>query len=827
MRGILDELRSAFRGFLKSPLFTVVAIASLALGIGANAAIFSLLDQVLLRSLPIRNPQELIQISQKGSHYGNNRGSRMNSYPLYRDYRDQSTVLSGVLCRREIDMNIVVGTSNERVSGEMVSGNFYEVLGVSAAAGRVLSQSDDLQPGGHPVAVLSHDYWKSRHNADPNVIGQSIRINNFPFTIIGVSAAGFTGLDPTTSPAIRVPVMMKPQMTTAWNDLDNRRSRWVQIFARLKPGITEDQARSALQIQFHSIREEEVKEAAFKNATPFSKEEFLRGLVVVVRAANGYSELRQTFSQPLQILMGIVGMVLLIACSNVANLLVARASGRRREMAVRAALGASGWRLARPLLIESLLLSAIGGISGLILAYGLDALLISFLPSGDNPLLVDPKPDWRIFAFTFGVAAFTGLLFGLIPALTAARADAARALKEEGRGMSSNSGLMRKTLVGVQIALSVMLLIAAGLFVRSLENLRMVDTGLNISRLVQFSVDPSLNGYTAQRISTLERELVARFQSMPGVESAAISSVAKMHGFEWDSSVTIEGHQSKQGENIGPYMDAVSPGYVTSMGMRILEGRDLRDNDSENTALINKKFSDKYFGGRPLGRHVGFGGDPGTSTPIEIVGVFSDARYENLRDEVPIQMLIPVYTGKRASSFVVYVRARGDESALFSQERGLVRQLDPALSIYEMRSFSEQVDQILSTERMVSFLASAFGLIATILASIGLYGVLSLAVARRLKEIGIRIALGAEAGSVIRLVLGEIALLILGGILVGVPAAMLLSRYIESQLYGLKATDPLTLIFAVTLILAIALIAAWIPARRATQVNPLDVLRYE
>ncbi len=822
-----EDIKLAVRGFLRSPLFTFVAVASLALGIGANAAIFSLLDQVLLRSLPIKNPQELIQISQKGSHYGNNRGPRMNSYPLYRDYRDHSTALNGVVARREIDMNLVLGKTNERVQGELVSGNYFEVLGVGAAVGRVLTSDDDKTPGGHPVAVLSYDYWQSRMNGDPGVVGRQIKVNDFPMTVIGVSAPGFNGLDPASSPAVRVPVMMKKQMTPAWDDLENRRSRWVQVFARLKPGVSEEQARSALQAQFRSIREVEVKDEAFKNATPYAKQEFLRGLVVVVRAANGYSEMRQTFGKPLQILMGIVGMVLLIACSNVANLLIARASGRRKELAVRAALGASRWRLARPLLVESLMLSCAGGVVGLALAYALDALLLSFLPTGNTPLMIEARPDFRIFGFTLGVAMLTGLLFGMVPALTAARADAAPALKEEGRGMSSGSGFLRKALVGVQVALSVLLLIAAGLFVRSLMNLRNVDTGLKVSHLITFGIDPSLNGYTAARMHTFQKELVARLKALPGVENVGLANVPKMRGWEWDSSVTLEGYVAKQGENIGPYMDAVSPGYVETMGMRILEGRDFRENDTEKVALINKKFADKYFGGRPVGKHFGFGGDPGTKTDVEIIGVFSDARYENMRDAVPIQALIPLYTAPRPFSFVVYARSTGDEQGLFAQARQLVRQLDSTLSIYEMRSFSEQVDQILFTERLVSFLASVFGLIATILAAIGLYGVLSLAVARRLKEIGIRVALGAEPGTILRLVLGEIAALIVGGVVVGVPAAILLSDFIKSQLYGLEATDPMTLTLAVVMIVAVALAAAFVPARRATQVNPLDVLRYE
>ncbi len=827
MRGITDEIR-------------FVAVASLALGIGANSAIFSLINQVILKSLPVERPGELIQVFQSGNHYGNNQGPRMNSYPMYVEFRDQSPVHAGMICRREIGVSVAFEGTTERTMGELISGNYFDVLGVKAHKGRLIRPGDDVKKGGHPVVVLGYDYWTTRFASDPAIIGKELLINNFRMTVIGVSAQEFFGLDPTRATPIRVPVTMRAEMSAGQDDRENRRSRWVQIFARLKPGLSVTQAKAQMQTQFHAMREMEVKEAAFAKASDVSKQEFLRGKLEVEEAANGYSGTRREMAKPLWILMGIVGLVLMIACTNVANLLIARATGRRKEFAVRAALGASRWRLMRPLLIESVMLSCAGGVCGLLLAFSLNSLLLTFLPAGVVPLRIAASPDWRVLGFTFLIACATGLLFGLFPALNAGGTDAAPALKEEGRGMSSGaSSIIRKVLVGVQVALSILLLIAAGLFVSTLQNLKLADTGLKTSRLITFQASPPLSGYDTTRTKQFIKDFKQRAEAMPGIGKVGIGTIDKMSGNEWDSTVTVEGFKHDAGKMPGPYFDAVTPGYVEAMGMKILTGRDFRDSDAHNepndlkkakwrVCMINQKFADTYFQGRnPIGYHLGMGGDPGTITDIEIVGVFSNAKYVDVREDVYIQVLVPLYETSFPMSMVAYVRTGSDQAGAFGQVRGIIRQMDASLPLYAMRSFEDQIDASLSTERLLSFLASIFGVIATILAAIGLYGVLALAVSRRSKEIGIRIALGAEAGNVISLVMKEILFLIAGGILVGIPAAILLSSYVQSQLYGMKGSDPATFAIAVGSLIVVALLASWLPARRATRVNPIEVLRYE
>jgi predicted permease len=840
MYGVIEELRAAIRSLVRSPLFTLVAVASLALGIGANSAIFSLIDQVILKTLPVDRPGELVQIFQSGSHYGSNSGPRMNSYPMYKDFRDTSPVHAGMLARRESSFSVTFEGVSERTGGELISGNYFDVLGVKAHLGRLISPADDVTKGGHPVAVLGYDYWKTRFNRDPDIVGKEILVNNNRLTIIGVSSEGFFGLDPTRVVSLRVPITMKAQMTPGWDAMEDRRSRWVQVFARLKSGVSLDQAKAQLQTQFSAIRQTESKDAAFSGAAPEVVSMFLKGRLEVEPAANGYSGMRRQMAQPLWILMGIVVLVLLIACTNVANLSIARSLTRRKEFAVRAALGASRWRLMRPLLIESTVLSCIGGFAGLILAFNLNALLIRFLPPSSSPLRLAAEPDWRVLAFTFGVALLTGILFGLFPALSAGQTDAAPALKEEGRGMSTgSSSVVRKGLVGFQVALSILLLIAAGLFVKTLQNLKLADTGLATTRLITFQAEPSLSGYSTERIKQFIREFKQRAESTPGIVKVGVGTVAKMSGNEWDSTVTVEGFKHDHTKMPGPYFDSVTPGYVEAMGMKILSGRDFRDSDANaeppiaqrttwKVCLINKKFADTYFAGRnPIGYHIGMGGNPGTKTDIEIVGVFSNAKYMDLREDVQIQVLVPLYETAYPASMVTYVRTSNEESAAFGQLRNMIRQMDPNLPLYAMRTFEDQIENILSTERLLSFLASIFGVVATLLAAIGLYGVLSLAVSRRLREIGIRIALGAESANVISLVVKEILFLILGGIAAGVPAAILLSRYVESQLYGIQATDPFTFVLAVGALVAVALLSSLLPIRRATRVNPIEVLRYE
>ncbi len=519
---LLADLRFAVRTLRRSPLFATVAILSLALGIGANTAIFTLLDQVLLRKLPVKDPESLVMLYQRGAHNGSNMGDRMQSYPIYKDWQTKAAPLAEVLCRRLVNTSVSVDNQTERVDAEMVSGNFFTMLGVGAAAGRVFSSAEDDQTyAGHPVAVLSYDYWVTRFARDPKVVGKKILVNNYPMTVVGVSAEGFAGLDPAKSPQVRVPILMKPVMVPEWTflEMDDRRTRWVQVFARLKPGYTAESAVAPLQGLFQQIRQFEMTEAKAKDWSQYARDQFMKGTIKVDPAATGYSNLRNDFSNALIVLMCMVGLVLLIACANVANLLIARAFARQKEIAVRLSMGATRGQLIRQLLVESLLLSFAGGAAGVGLAIAMTRGLLALVPTEGNPLLLKPEPDLRVMAFTLGLTMLTGVLFGLLPALRASRPDLWATLKDTVGSIAGAGGslYLRKGLVAAQVALSFLLLFGAGLFVRSLQNLQTTDTGFkDIDNLVTFQVSPALNGYDEPRTVGFYRELLERLRAVPG-----------------------------------------------------------------------------------------------------------------------------------------------------------------------------------------------------------------------------------------------------------------------------------------------------------------------
>ncbi len=632
MTSVLADLRLALRGLRRSPLFSIVAILSLALGIGANTAIFTLIDQVLLRKLPVRDPDQLVMLYQQGSHNGSNMGTRMHSYPLYQDLQQKAEPLSEVLCRRLVPASVTVDNQTERVEAEMVSGNYFTMLGVQPAAGRVFSSNDDQAYMGHPVVVLGYDYWVSRFASDPAVVGRTIRVNNYPMTVVGVSAAGFAGIDPAQAPQIRVPIQMKPVMVPDWDwvHMDDRRTRWVQVFARLKPGYTIESAAAPLQGLFTQIRTYESTLPAAKDWSPYSRQQFLKGQLRVEAAAMGFSGLRNDFSTALIVLMCMVGLVLLIACANVANLLIARAFMRQREIAVRLSLGASRWRLVQQLLVESLALSFAGGLLGILLAAALTRSLLALIPSEGSPLLISSTPDLRILAFTFGLTCLTGIVFGLLPALRASRVDLWTTLKETVGSIAGSGGslFLRKGLVTAQVALSFLLLFGAGLFVRSLENLKTTDTGVALDNLVTFQLSPALNAYTDEKTVQFYRELQDRLRASPGVKSAAFATVPILSGNEWDSTTSVEGHQAKDGEDMQAFMNALSPGYFDAMQIPILEGRDFTWMDARETptvAIVNRRFAEHFFPGRSaVGKHLGRGGGPKTKLDVEIIGVVAD-----------------------------------------------------------------------------------------------------------------------------------------------------------------------------------------------------------
>jgi predicted permease len=834
MANLSADLRFALRSLRRNPLFSIVAILSLALGIGANTAIFTLLDQVLLRKLPVKAPEELVMLYQRGPHNGNNMGDRMHSYPIYRDYQQKAAPLSEVLCRRLISASLSVDNQTERVDAEMVSGNYFSMLGVKPAIGRVFSsQEDDRVYQGHPVAVLSYDYWVRRFNADPKVIGKKILINNYPMTIVGVSAAGFTGLDPTVSTQVRVPVLMLPVIMPEWKwlKMEERRSRWVQVFARLKPGYTAESAQAPLQVLFRQVREYEATLPAAAKWTPYSRGRFLQGTIHVQKAATGYSSVRNEFSTALIVLMCMVGLVLLIACANVANLLIARASARQKEIAVRLSIGASRGQLVRQLLVESMVLSAAGGVAGVGLAYAMARGLLALVPVEGNPLLVRPEPDQRILLFTLGLTFLTGLVFGLLPALRASRPDLAATLKDTVGAIAGRGGslFLRKGLVSAQVALSFLLLFGAGLFVRSLQNLKTTNTGFREpDNLVTFQLSPAYSGYDDVRVVHFYQELLDRLRATPGIKSAALASVPLLHGWEWDSTVSVEGHQAKDGENMQAFMNSLSPGYFATMGIPILEGRDFDARDLRkdvNVAIVNRAFARHYFGERSaVGRHLGRGGAPGTKLDVEIVGVSADTLYEGPREGVRRQVFIPNW-GNGGVAF--YVRTAMGSAATFGAVRREIKALDSSMPVYELKTLSGQLDEILLTERLIALLSAGFGLLAMLLAAVGLYGVMAFVVTRRTKEMGVRMALGAQPAAVLSLIMREVVLLLAIGLMVGGVGAYGLGRFVAAQLYGVKATDPWVACTAMAVLLAVSGTAGLIPARRASRIDPILALRYD
>ena len=848
MGHLIRDLQYAWRGLTRAPMFTAVALLSIALGIGANTSIFTLVDEVLLRMLPVKDPEQLVLFNGARNHYGNNSGGNMISYPMYEDFRDNFVdsatkmprisptvpnpaptpkVFSGMFARRQIAMNVGVNDQTERVSGELVSGTYFEVLGVRAAVGRLIGPDDDKTRGDGFVAVLSYDYWRNRFGGDPNIVGQPLSISGHRFTIIGVSQAGFNGLDIGSVSNVRVPLMLKAQMTPNWDDVDNRRSRWVNVFGRLKPGVTQDRALAAMQPFFHGLLEQEVQMPPFSNTTPYTREQFLKGQVSLLPAAQGRSPIRQQLESPLKLLFYIVGGVLLIACANVASLLIARASSRQKEIAVRLALGASRGRIVGQLLVESVMLAAVGGLLGLAVAAWTTRFLLGFLPATGTPHLISGSIDYRILVFNFVLSLLTGLVFGLVPALRSTKPNLAPTLKDQvGAVVGGGSMRLRKGLVIAQVTISILLLVGAGLFIRSLRNLRLLDLGLKTENLIAFNVAPTLSGYTPVRTKQFDKQLLERASALPGISSMAFAQMGLLEGNEWDSSMSVEGYEPKPGEDMNPYCNAVSPGYFKTMGIGLLAGRDFDDRDaryevgdpnvqlpSYKVAIVNESYAKHYFGDRsPLGRHIGFGINPGTKTPIEIIGVVKDAKYTGVRDDIPRQVFFAFMENDFAGGAVMYVRTAIQSEAAFGSIRQTMRQLDSNIPMYNPRTMDAQLDQSLLNDRLVATLSAAFGVLATLLAVIGLYGVMAFTVARRTREIGVRMALGAVQGDVVWLVMREVLMLVGTGIVLGLAGAWGLGRLVSSQLYGVTANDPATIAGAAVLLAAVALVAGYVPA---------------
>jgi len=842
---LLRDFKYAVRMLLRTPGFTAVAVLTLALGIGANTAIFTLLDQVLLRLLPVKDPQELVLLTMRGHHYGSNWGGNAISHPMFRDFKDHNEVFSEMFCRFPTTVSLTFNGQAELVPLELVSGTYFPVLGIRPFLGRLFTPDDDRVPSGHPYIVLSYDFWRTRFASDPGIVGKDLLLNNYKMSVVGVAQPGFDGVELGRSPKLFVPIMMQAQVIVGNPEdmLKERRNRWVNAFGRLKPGISQRQAQAGLQPFMHSMLEMEVQQAAFNRASKHDRDEFLKCWIEVLPGSQGRSYLRRQLSTPLWVLMAITGAVLLIACANLANLLLVRGSGRSREIAIRLALGAARPRIIGQLLVESLTLSALGGLAGLAFAFWADkALLQAYLPSDSGGVRISSAPDLRILLFNAAVTILTGVIFGLVPALQTTKPNIVGTLKDQAGAVLGGHHRLRKALVIAQVTLSLLLLIAAGLFVRSLSNLRNLGPGFPVEKLVGFEVDPSLNGYTNDRMKVFYPQLLESLRSIPGIQSAGLASQRILEDNEWDSGMSVEGFTpDKPDDRAQPYMNQISPNYFATMGVPILAGRDFTPNDTREvkhsadafgwvpaTVMINEKFAKKYFAGRnPIGLHIGFGTDPGTPTDMEIVGVVKDIKYTNLRDEIPPQAYLPYMGSRYLGGMTIYVRTVADPNQLMSSIRSKVRDLDSNLPVYALRTTEVQINNSLSTERMIASLSAVFGFLATLLAVIGLYGVMAYAVAQRIREVGIRMALGAARASVVWMVMREVLLLVSIGIVAGVSASLALTRVVQSQLFGLTSHDPFTVTIATVTLALVACAAGYVPALRASRLDPMAALRYE
>src|SRR6185437_11078967 len=650
---MLADIRYAFRNLFRSPVFTTVALASLALGIGANTAIFSLTDQLLFRSLPVNHPEQLVLLSANGPNPGstntNYTADVTFSYPLFREIRDRNQVFSGVLAHYPLSLTMSRNGRAESIKGELVSGNYFDVLGVHAVVGRTLTRDDNRVPGAHPVAVLSYGFWQRRFASDPAILNRTIDLDAHPMTIVGVAQPGFRSVAVGEAPDVFVPMMMKREMTAGWNDLDDSRSSWLSIFARLKPGVSDRQATAGIAPLWHSILEEELK-AMNKHDAHF-RSEFLARRLSLLPGARGISGIRGQVRELLLVLMAMVGVVLLIACANVANLLIARAAGRQKEIAVRLAMGAGRWRIVRQLLVESTVLALGGGVLGLLFAAWTGAALLRFVPA-DYGLLnaISTNPDLRVVAFTFAVALLTGLLFGLAPALQSTRPDLAPVLKEQAAVLqgSAAQARLRKTLVVGQVALSLLLLIASGLFARSLYNLKNLNPGFRADHLMTFSLNPALNGYDNRRMLSADARLADSIAAIPGVRAVSYAELGALTDSDSGANITIEGYAAAEHEDMNIEFNWVGPAYFSTMGIPLISGRGIARSDGPDApkvAVVNESFARHFFGRRnPLGVLFCFGA--GNVKPdIQIVGVVKDAKYSRLREK-PMRFIYLPYVQK-------------------------------------------------------------------------------------------------------------------------------------------------------------------------------------
>jgi predicted permease len=830
---LVQDIRYGVRTLAKNPTFSLVAVATLALGIGANTAMFSLLDQVVLRLLPVRDPERVVIVRETGNRYGNSYGPNTISWPMFEDLRDNNQVFSGMFCRFPATVTIGYGDRAAQIPAELVSGSYFPILGVGAALGRTIAPDDDAVPDSRPVVVLSYSFWRSYFDGDRTIVGRTIALNSHAMTVIGVVQPGFDGVELGAPAKVFVPIMMKTEMTPHSDGLKDRRRRlsWVTAYGRLKPGVGAQQAQLSLQPLMHGILEMEVEQPEFtRSATAADRQLFLRNRVELLPGSE--NELREYMRRPLWLLVALTGAVLLLACASLANLLLARATARERELAVRLAIGADRARIVRQLLTESLLLSAAGAVVGSALAFLTDRVLLRiYLPAdAAAEFVVSPIPDGRVLAFIVGAMLLTSLIFGLLPAVRGSRTEIALSLKDRSGACSAGGISLRRMLVGIQVALSLLLLVGAGLFVRTLRNLDSLGPGFPTDHLLTFRIDPSLNGYSDEETKSFYERLNVNLQTMPGVASVGFSAMPLLKGYAWQNAVLGKDFEGAPMEE-QPVLSEVGPDYFATLGIPIVAGRAFTAQDvgPAKYAVINESFAREYFPGRnPIGQRFGLVDDMEPVSPdIEVIGIIPDRKYRDLRETPPAQAYFPYLEGVHFRFMNIYLRTQADPRQVENELRERMRQFDPHVPVVELQTVNEQIGFSLRTERLVASLSAVFGGLATLLAVIGLYGVMAYTVMRRTREIGVRMALGALRSDVIAMVMREVFILIGAGLAAGFLLALALADLVRSQLYGLNARDPLTFVGSAIVLTLAASLAGFIPALRASYVDPTTALRNE
>jgi len=832
------NLKFALRTLFKTPFVTIVAIVSLALGIGANAAIFSLFNQLLLEPLDVPQPARLVNLAAPGPKPGSTSCNQAGpcdsvfSYPMFRDLERIQTPFTGLAAHVSFGANLAARGQTENGEGLLVSGSYFPVLGLQPTIGRLLGPDDDKVPGESHVVVLSHAYWLRRFGGDPGVLNQPLVVNGQSMTIVGVGPRGFDSTTLGVKPAVYAPITMRG-FSQPFKGFDNRRSYWAYLFARLKPGASIEQAQAALTTPYRQILND-VEAPLQTGMSPQTLARFKTRPLLMDAGARGQSSVTTEGRAPLTLLFGVTALVLVIACANIANLLLARGAARASEMAVRLSIGAGRGQLVRQLLGESCLLALMGGIGGVFVAHWTLNLMATLMPAEATEVVrLEIDPTAAIFAATLALG--TGVLFGLFPALHSTRPDLVSALKgQSGQASGARAASrFRTTLATAQIALSMALLVAAGLFTKSLANVSRVDLGVSADNVIMFGISPELNGYTPERSRQLFERLEDDLAAIPGTAGVTMATVALVSGNNWGNNVAVEGFEAGPDTDTNSRFNEVGPGYFATLGIPLLAGRDFTRADTlgaPKVAIVNEAFAKKFnLGVNAVGKHMsndrGAGAAPALN--MEIVGLVKNAKYSSVKNEIPPQFFLPYRQDERLGFINVYVRTAGDPTPFMTNIPKAIAHADPNLPVQRLRTLPQQIRENVFLDRFVSVLSTAFASLATLLAAVGLYGVLAYTVSQRTREIGLRMALGAAPSRVRAMVLRQVGLMVIVGGVIGLAAAIGLGRLAQSLLFQLQGSDPAVLIGAAVALTIVALAAGLIPAQRASQVDPMRALRYE